>query len=264
MEAFQLAAGTALALEAELQDGNGQPLSYEAPGPALSARVWPGGARALSFLSAASWVDPTAGTVLLTILPSQTASLPAGRYRAELLVTDPVLGPTVAAEWSIDLVTAAAAEPEPPSYNGLDDMTGLARGWLREAQDDGDEAGFARERGRARAWLEERIAAGLALAWDPFGRHYRRLPVSADYIRHLLREDLLIVRPWVVEAAATKAVALVCLGELGGDNDDRWLKRAAVFHNRADDLALAATAEIATVAGGPPTIAVHLGNASVR
>ena len=73
LDLYPLAAGTALAIEANLLDGSGQAQVYTAPGPVLTAEVWPGGSRAASFVVAATWIDPTVGTVLLSILPSQTA-----------------------------------------------------------------------------------------------------------------------------------------------------------------------------------------------
>ena len=272
MDVFSLVAGTALPIRVTLSDSAGLPIvTYPAATP-LVAELWPGGERPASFLVAATWADPTAGTVDLLIAAAQTVGLAAGRYRGRLVVTDPFEGPLVGYEWAVDLTPAPGTEVEPPSYCRFADLLDYGRSWLPGLQGADDEAGFAEYRGRARAWLDDlildarRSRGGASLGSPGYGASLYGAGGATPnpWLRAQLDADLLIRRPWVVECTAKKALALICDGQIGPtEAGDGYARVGRGYANEARSLALSSTAEFAA-ADGSTAFSIYLGGGSIR
>jgi hypothetical protein len=73
--------GSSVQIVGTLKDAAGNTILDQYDGTeALTTQVWPGGPRPASFAPATTWIDPAAGTVLVTITAAQTMLLYPGVY----------------------------------------------------------------------------------------------------------------------------------------------------------------------------------------
>lgn len=263
MENYQLNQGAALTIDVTLRDSDGQAVTaYDGTQP-LSCTVWPGGARAASFSPTAAWTRPEAGTLTIAIAAAQTSGLEPGRYRLLLRLDD--AGTTVDAyECSLDIAAQPGTGPEPKSYGDYNDLLKYGRSWLRQLATDDDEAGFAEQRARARTWIEDLAhahyrVASMAMVVGNQALGPRRSGARSQWLQDQLDADKLMVTDQVREAAAKKALAYVCEGQVGPtEASAAYARLARMYHGQADYLATCLTLSLDTDGDGFPDVNIDL------
>jgi hypothetical protein len=81
--------GSSVQIVGTLKDAAGNAILDQYDGTeALVTAVWPGGPRPASFAPATTWIDPAAGTVLVTITAAQTVLLYPGVYEGLTRLAD--------------------------------------------------------------------------------------------------------------------------------------------------------------------------------
>lgn len=268
MDSFSVLQGTALPLTVTIADDQGNPITTYSGSEGLAAEVWPGGDRAASFAATATWNTPSAGTVDVMVTGTQTAMLEEGRYLGAVILQDPVDGPLEAYVWAIDVGLAPGSAPAPTVYCRFSDMLTYGRSWLVKLQGDDDQEGFARQRGRARSWLDDVILAHYTGASSSYGQigmwNYGSTPSA--WLRGILDGGGLISRDWVVEATAKRALGFVCESQIGPAKDNQYTGLANRFKNEAASIVMGHVAEITTNSppGTTPNLWVHLGSSNLR
>lgn len=269
--------------DVSILDGNDQLVTYLGTEP-LTLLVWAGDDQVPLDLvdSWAAWVGGPTSTVRIRFGVADTTSWDPGTYSGRLRIQD---GADLVGAYSFRL--ALSAQPgiavAGKTYCSLDDMRRIAR-WIEDLQDASDRAGFAEQRELARAWLDDAILAAYRpdLRWtgstpnDPhfsptrFGYGlYGDLPPD-KWLRNQLDNDYLIVYPWVKEATARYAVAMVCESLLGeGGRRTSYQDVGSYNRNMANHLLEGRVAEIdlpnaVGFRDGWPEIWVRLGTKSTR
>ncbi len=269
MDNFAVMAGTALQIDVALLDSRGEPITSYLGSETLLAEVWPGGDRPAAFAAAASWVDATLGSIVVTLSAAQTAPMAEGRYKGRLILTDTALGPLEAYLWTMDLRPAPGTGDPPKVYCDFTDLLEYGRSWLRNLQTDDDDEGFTRQCGRARSWLDELLIGawpgsyggtdlGSTLGW-------RQGQLPNPWLRQKLDAGGLIVRDLVKEICANKTLGFICQGQVGpGEKQQDYPRLARYYHREAAQLVRTLTAEIDSNGDGIPEIAINLGCGSMR
>jgi hypothetical protein len=274
MEIYSIRQGEALEVRVTLLDDQGDPITIYAGTEPLSSPLWPGGNLQAAFNAQATWVDGPSGTIDLTLPWTETATLAEGRYFGTVSLTDSSGQHLEAYRYAVDVLPAQGTAVAPPAYCRLPDLLRHGRRWLRALQSEDVEAGFLDECGQARNWLDELVVAryptsAYAILGDAgygsqiWGANPGALPNL--WLRGILASGGLVVRPWVVEATAKRALSIVCKGQIGpkdGEIDYRTLGR--MFETESSSIALASKAEICTDGSGVPTFGINLGATSVR
>jgi hypothetical protein len=89
IESFVCTQGSSVQITGTLKDAAGNAILDQYTGDELlTTAVWPGGSRPASFAPATTWLDPAAGTFLITIAASATATLYPGVYEGVTRVVD--------------------------------------------------------------------------------------------------------------------------------------------------------------------------------
>ncbi len=273
MDNYPVEAGTALPLDIILRTPQGDPITGYTGAEALAAEVWPGGDRSDLFHPSVTWSNPAAGALALTVTGAQTAGLDPGRYFGQVILLDPAAGPLVAYRWSMDLSAAPGLATAPPAYCRGRHLLLHARGWLKKLPSEDDEAGYAEQCGRARTWLDDlilarsRTAGYLSLGSPGYGSWGGTSSQPNVWLRGLLDGPGLVVRDWVIEATAKRALSYLCDGQLGsGDKGSEVQALGRRWRTESSAIAASNDAEIATGTGpgAVPNLFVHLGSSSVR
>lgn len=243
----------------------------------LAAQVWQGEDNAALFAPTATWKNATLGTVNLEFAEADTADLDPGYYPVMLTITMgghsvPRRVATLVIEEAPGSATAGAVYCTPRH------MLDYAP-WLERLINPRTVTGWLKERARARSWLDDAILNTDRPDWG----HYGRLPVDASFgaasggwglngdtypdkwLRDQLAADYLIVRDWVIEATARKAVSFVCENQLGEASEGTSYQTLAMRYSAiADSVLLANVAEIDTNGDGYPERWVRLCRKSWR
>jgi hypothetical protein len=252
---FDVAQGAALTIDVTLRDDQGNPLSGYTGSEPLVTEVWPGGSRAASFSAATTWVSPSAATIAIPITAAQTTGLAPGRYQL-LTTVAPVSDPLDAYGCTIDVLPAPGTEAAPTFYCSYADLLKYGRAWLRQLQTDDDEAGFAEQMGRARSWIEDlahahyRVAAmTMVIGSQAFGP--RRSGARSTWLQEQLDANTLILTDQIREAAAKKALAFICEGQVGpSESSAPYARLARMYHSQADYLGTCLTLSLDTNGDG--------------
>jgi hypothetical protein len=255
-ENYQLSQGSALAIDTTIVDQAGNPVTTYAGTETLATVVWPGGAQAASFEPATIWATPAAGTITITITAAESTKLPAGRYQLSTTVQPAGHDPVDAYGCTLDVLQSPGTQAAPTTYTTLDDLLRYGRSWLRQLQTDDDQAGFAEQQGRARSWIEDlahahyRVAAmTMVIGSQAFGP--RRSGARSEWLIDQLAANTLIVTDQVREAAAKKALALICEGQIGlGEQAGQFARLARMYHSQADYLGTCLTLTLDTDGDG--------------
>jgi hypothetical protein len=247
----------------------------------IAAYVYPGQSQAQLFAPAVSWYTAGdtqtgygQGQVMVSMTAAQSATLEAGG-RYTLIVwwtgfgtskTAPVWRGEIAVEPAAGTSTQLVAP-----YCQLSDLLQYAP-WIRTLQDqDSDQESFYSQRLQARQWLDWAIencyrgasvgnfeyASTLAFAFGG-GVGWRRGVGPSPSMVTWLEEDLLIVRPQIVEASAYKAISQIGLAQIGLNNQQAAF--GAYYRDMAERVLVATTAEIDLNSDGVGEIFVSLGS----
>jgi|GEM_PF-3212370 len=252
-EAFQ---GSALAITFQISDGNGNVITTYTGSETLATEVWPGGNRADSFSPTTTWIDHTEGKVQIAITAAQTTGLALGRYEVYSTLTASAEDPVAILIAQLDVMPTPGSTAAPTTYCSYADLLKYGRAWLRQLQTSDDEAGFAEQLGRARSWIEDiahahyRVAAmTMVIGSQAFGP--RRSGARSTWLQEQLDANTLMLTDQIREAAAKKALALVCEGQIGtSEGSAAYARLARMYHSQADYLATCLTLSLDTNGDG--------------
>jgi hypothetical protein len=256
-EAFQ---GSALMIVFQIADGNGNVITTYAGTETLATEVWPGGNRANGFSPATSWVDRSEGKVQIAITAAQTAGLALGRYQVYSTLTSGSSDPVAILLAQLDVVDTPGTTPAPTTYCSYADLLKFGRAWLRQLQTSDDEAGFAEQLGRARSWIEDlahahyRVAAmTMVIGSQAFGP--RRSGARSTWLQQQLNANTLMLTDQIREAAAKKALAFICEGQIGpSESSAPYARLARMYHSQADYLGTCLVLSLDTNGDGFPDV----------
>ena len=261
-ESFQVTSGAALPLVVQLRDQLGNSATGYTGSEVLSTTVWPGGLRTASFRPATTWSDHAAGTVAIAITSAETTGLDPGRYQLLTRVTAGVADSVDAYACVIDVLPFAGSAAAPRTYCDYDALLRFGRSWLRQLQTGDDEAGFAEQLGRARSWIEDLAHAHFRVASMTMvdcGRSFgpRISGARSTWLQEQFDAEALIVTDQVREAAAKKALAYICEGQVGlGLTAGQYARLARMYHSQADYLGTCLTLSLDTNNDGLPDVSI--------
>lgn len=251
-------------------DEDGAALVYTGNEP-LTGKVWPGGERASVITLTPTWLTPASGLTTVAIPGSATSITPA-RYRVVTTVYDAGGAHDYYRGW-LEILADPGSEVVTPSYCTISDLRDQAA-WIDDLQAESDQAGFAKQLGKARKWLDDLIVSRFKYenalltpgqpgygAYSMFGRF--DMPPS-KWLRDQLDANLLMVREQTVELCALRALWLICSGQIGREADSPYQSLARSFLRRADNLVKTYRAEIDLDGDGYPEITINCGQSSLR
>jgi hypothetical protein len=259
-ESYPLSQGASLPLVAQLRDALGNAATGYTGAETLATTLWPGGMRAASATPATAWASPSAGTVLIAITSADTAALAPGRYQLLTRVAAAGQDPRDGYGCTIDVRAFAGSAAAPKTYCDYSWLLKFGRSWLRQLQTDDDEAGFAEQLGRARTWIEDLAhahyrVASMAMVVGGQAMGPRISGARSTWLQDQLDADLLMVTDQVREAAAKKALALICEGQCGlGEQAGQYARLARMYHSQSDYLGTCLTLSLDTNADGYPDV----------
>jgi hypothetical protein len=265
-----------------LTDSSGNIVTTFTGSEALTATIWAGDTTAGLQTPTAVWINAALGTIKLTINATVSAALTAPAwYRVKLTIAGAGNRTYDAFEGLLQLLAAPGATAAPTVYSTFDDLVFYAP-WIETLEDlSVDESGLARERGRARSWLDDLIVQRWKAtsptpqlgqpgwgAWMMSGAGMTD-PLPSKWFRDQLGLNLgvggtttLIVRDSTKEICSKKAIAYVCESQLA--RDEKYQKLACLFHRQAGNLAKNYRAELDLNATGYASIVVNLGATNLR
>jgi hypothetical protein len=237
----------------------------------LAATCWPGEGLPATFVPSASFLVPSAGTILLSVAAAQTAPLEAGLYRLQVTVSTG--GRTfVVFDGGLQLTSAPGSQSVLPVYCSYQDMIDILP-WIGRLQSqDGDTEGFTKERGEAREWIDGIILdsyparTGYGFGFDQ--RSYVQSWSAGSLVPDRWLVDQLaagallttgpIGRP-IARAAATFACAQACKRQLGqGGRATEWEVRGRKLEAEAFVKITQCTAQLDITGDGRPDLAIPL------
>jgi hypothetical protein len=285
MATWQLDQGSGDTWTVPTTDSDGNAVAYSGF-EVLSGKLWPGGGLAPAYSFTPTWgtaaYPGTAGAALgltsVTIPGSVTATLAAQTYRVVCTVTDSG-GAHDYYRGYLQILADPAAVAAPPVYCSIDDLRDHAA-WIDDLQAESDLAGFARQRGSARAWLDAIIlaryagsggggSAGMQLgnpgsgAWS-LGSGGGGGEGVSKYLRDQLALDLLIVTDQVREITAKRALHYICRGQVGRGDERPYEALARSFARDAEEAVKTYRAEVDLGGDGYADIIVNCGATSLR
>lgn len=263
-ENYQVSQGGALTIQATLMDTTGTPLVGYTGSETLATMVWPGGAQAVSYTPATTWVTPSLALIQIVFPAADSTALSAGRYQLLTRVTPPDSDPLDAYGCTLDVLQGPGTETPPTNYCQYSDLLNYGRSWLRQLQTDDDEAGFAEQLGRARSWLEDcghnhyRVASmTMVVGSQAFGP--RRSGARSTWLEEQFAANTLLVTDQIREACANYALYLICRGQIGvGGAAADYARLARHYRSEAEYLATTITLSLDTNGDGFPDVNIDL------
>jgi hypothetical protein len=242
----------------------GGPVTTYTSGATLQAIIWSGDDQAALATLTPTWLDPSAGTITLTIGASDIASLSPQIYTLSLTITASGVTREGFRCWlSIDAAPGSATAPL--VFCTYDDMLRFAS-WLDTLQNESDTAGFQEQRARATQWvIEQAMARARDMLEDQYKRHaplplnttpqwvqptggvdlgYRR-GVMTSYWQPDILADMTTWRAWLndtsmivvdsrlVEITAKRAISFACAQQLGAIQQTSYQTLAVQFRQQA-------------------------------
>jgi hypothetical protein len=268
---WQLDQGSGDSWDVPAVDSNGDPIAYTGA-ELLSAKIWPGGLRAGLITLTPTWKTPASGITNLVITGVQTATLVPAIYRVVCTLTD-AGGAHDYYRGDLEIFADPGTELVAPAYCTVADLRDHAA-WIDDLQAESDQAGFARQLGKARKWLDDLIVNRYKYdnsllapgqpgygAYSIFGAY--DVPPS-KWLRDQLNANLLIVREQTIELCALRTLWLICSAQIGREAESPYQKLARGFLMRSENLAKTYRAEFDLDGDGFAEITVNLGQTSLR
>ena len=249
----------------------------------LSTTIWAGEDQPSVLTPTTTWVDYVAGTFQVSVTNSQSASLLPAAYRLQTTATRAGKSASIA-NCRFEVLSAAGSAATIPVYATFEDMLTYAP-WIQDLQDDNDEAGFLKERGRARSWLDDVIVArykpgSLApqLGQPGFGSFFMGLgqSVASDcYPTKWLRDQLkansgvggttaLICYDQVIEIVSKRALYYVLSAQVSAKGENPFGQKAREFRAEASNLAKLLRAEVDMNGDGYADYIINCGATNLR
>ena len=222
------------------------------------------------------WGNPAAGTVNVQLTAVQTATLMPGQYLIQVGLADKSAN---FYEGYLVVAYSAGISTLPTTYANYDDLLTYAP-WITRLQTEVQVAGFAIERGLARAWLDNVIVQHSNWMFlnpqigQPGFMPLNMFPAMINqppnlWLREQLNLDYLVRRQNVIEITAKKSLYFIGRAQLDALNDKQE-RLAMWFGKDADDMANALRAEITLNVAHPnnqdvwPSVTVDCGRSSLR
>lgn len=249
MDTWQVTQGIDAAWQITLRDEDDAPVTTYTGHEPIVGTIRPGRSVAPVATLAPTWADAARGLVDVPIPASATAPLAAGLYLVQVKLAD---GGADFFEGLLEVAYGPGQDALPPAYCSFDDLLDYAS-WIEKLQTPKDLTGFARQRGRARSWLDD-ILVGL---WKPQGAAPQagqpgfgawlttggRDPAPGTWLRDQLAAGGLIVRDQVREITAKRAIYLIGMPQLARlEQSEQTLARA--YGREAEQLVKLYRAEI--------------------
>jgi len=200
------------------EDSN--PITTYLGSEALTGSIRPGRAVAPVATLAPTWKDATNGLVSVPVPGSATAGLAAGSYLVTVGLTD---ASADVFEGILEVGYAAGTDTLPPVYCSYDDLLDYTD-WIGKLWTPKDLTGFARQRGRARSYLDDILVS--LWKWDTsapsigqpgFGSWLMgggQDTYPSQWLRDMLALNTLIVRDQTKEITARLSTWYVCSPQL--------------------------------------------------
>jgi hypothetical protein len=262
VDSWSVSQGAALVMPTvTIRDDLGNAITTYTGTEALSTTIWPGGNRAAAVTVAGSWVSAGAGTINpATLTAAQTTALVPSQYQGLTRLTPTGEDGVDVYAFELEIRPYVGAETAPTSYCSYADLLRYGRAWLRQLQTSDDEAGFAEQLGRARSWIDDlahahyRVAAmTMVIGSQAFGP--RRSGARSTWLQEQLDADTLILTDQIREAAAKKALAFICEGQVGpGESSAPYARLARMYHSQADYLGTCLVLSLDTNGDGFPDV----------
>jgi hypothetical protein len=262
MDNYQLNQGSALKLTPPLVDSNGNPCTGYTGSETLAAQIWPGGARPVTYAPVPTWVTTSPPVTQLVIPSADSTALAPGRYDLWCFVTPPSSDPYCYYQATLDIIQGPGSQAAATVYTTLDDLLRYGRSWLRQLQTKDDQAGFAEQQGRARSWIEDLAhahyrVAGMTMVVGSQACGPRRSGARSTYLQDELDANTLMVTDQIREAAAKKALAYICEGQVGTtESSSAYARLGRMYHSQADYLGVCLTLSLDTNSDGFPDITI--------
>lgn len=223
-----------------------------------------------------TWAQVNAGTVNVVLSAAQTDTLPPGQYLMQVGLADN--SANFYEGWLV-VNYSAGISVLPKTYCSYDDLLTYAP-WITRLQTEFQVAGFAIERGLARAWLDNVIVQHSSWMFlnptigQPGFMPMSMFPAQINqppnlWLREQLNLDYLVRRQNVLEISTKKSLYFIGRSQLE-TLSDKQERLALWFGADADNMANALRAEITLGVADPnnqdvwPSVMVDCGRSSLR
>lgn len=267
----------------------GNPITTYTTANTPSAKVWTGLQEDVVFAPSLTWVDPSQGTLTLSITASQTAALSPGRYKLGLYVSDGSGSLVDVAQGGVYLLIEGASGNPPTPGTAIYSMGPYAVYALPEYSltdiyptlddefTDKDLTGFARQLGLAREWIDRVILAHdtggnwVIMAdggYSPVGGYWGGglgAHTTNVWLRDQLKANTLMVTPLLARIINYYALSLILEASIGPDDkESAYERKSRSYLAKAEELTATYVAELDLNADGYPDYWVDCGTISTR
>lgn len=257
--------GTRREFTLSILDTDGNPVTSFTSAATPSASIWSGGSTSSLATPLVEWIDPTAGTLRLTLFSTDLSALDVQPYPIRVTLLHSGYTLEVWRGW-IDVQPEPGASTVLPTYCDFRHLVDYGGEWVKRLVVTSSYSGFQRERARARSTLDDWILA----RWRPdYALSVFDLTVYGSLgalegpdktIRDYLDANNLIVTDKVREITARLALSYVC--ETANEDDMR--ARGVAHYRRASAIAKTYVAQLDTNADGAADISIPLGIINTR
>jgi len=271
-ETLQLKIGTDRTFRHQARRQDGTAYDDMTSSAVVTANVWAGDDRAALLTITGDATDAATGYFAVAFDSADTADVPEGTYRYEVLAAEG--GKTVTIfDGRIRFTATAGSATAQPTYCTYEDMLRLAP-WLDDLADpDEDQIGFAEQRAEARKWLDNlaqkhyranAVIANRQTSLDHLlGYGYTRGELDTA-LKGWLDDDRLILDDDVIRAVAHYAVAEVLRSKLtpGTVGSGTGYSQFAAYHAaqaRGKAATLVLRIDTTETADGEPDVYIQLG-----
>jgi hypothetical protein len=228
---WEIESGSAESLTFDVKDQNGDWITTYTGAESVSGVVWAGDDRASLFSPTVAWQSPFVSAtprIVVSVSAGQSAQSP-GRYRLRLTVAG-----VIRDVGYIQVNAAPGATAAPKTYCTYDEMRIYGGSWLEDLQTKADQIGFAEQRARARAIIDEAIVTkATATSFGGAGSTYI---TERTRIQGFLDGDKLTQTSQLKEIAARLSLALIAGGQVGSDKAGVYMEQAAYHQALADTM----------------------------
>ena len=220
MDTWQVTPGTGAQWTITVTGEDSNPITTYLGSEVLTGSIRPGRAVAPVATLAPTWKDAAHGLVSVPVPGLATAALAAGSYLVSVGLAD---SSADFFEGLLEVGYAPGADTLPPTYCGPDDVLDYCA-WIGKLWTPRDLTGFARQRGRARSYLDDLLvslwkwdATAPSVGQPGFGSWLMgggQDPYPSKWLRDQLANNSLIVRDQTKEITAKLAIWYVCSPQL--------------------------------------------------